>query len=311
MNARALLMAATVAVLGLLWWHRQSHELPAGQHGPAGPGTERIAGGDGGGLPRATPADEHIDAAGLERAGSAEIVAGLRALVVMRHGHLVYERYAPGVDGETPVDGGGMARAVLVLAAGIAAANADPPASLDSAGDADGWRAFIEKSSGEPYAAFLSRHLWRRLNAGEAWIEHAPGTSVPADCCLHARVLDWMRLAALMVDAGRFEGTQIVPAAWIQRVQRGVGVEPATSASGAERFASQGVFFLRGQRRWRLWLVPELQLAVLFGSELPARAATGSEWDETRLPNAVIRAVSDRPAEPGELSQLQQLVPGH
>jgi hypothetical protein len=131
-------------------------------------------------------------------------------------------------------------------------------------------------------------------------------------------VLDWMRIASLLVDDGRFEGKQLVPPGWVQRMARpvsldavrGFGVELPATARGAEPFAADGVFFVRGPGRWRLWLVPQLKLAVLFGAAAPAAAAP-TVWDETRLPNLVIRALSDRPMQRGDTTDLQRLVPGH
>ena len=76
-----------------------------------------------------------------------------------------------------------------------------------------------------------------------------------------------------------------------------------------EPFVLDDVFFLRGPARWRLWLLPSAHLAVLFGAQGP-RAAS-QDWDETRIPNLVLRALSDVPAPTGPTSLLQRLVPRH
>jgi hypothetical protein len=276
---------------------------------------DTIDGGDGGGLPRAQPLDERIDGAALQRAAQDPVAEALQALVVMRNGHLVFERYGAGFSAESMLDGGGFARALLALAAGVAANDgALPPTALQGF-EPPALRAGIESGSQQPYALYLSQKVWSRLNAASAWIERpSAAAAAPADCCLHARVLDWMRLASLLADNGRFEGKQVIPAGWVQRMQRplsadavrGFGIELAAAAHGAEAFAAPQVFFLRGPQRWRLWLCAPLKLAVLFGAAAPA-----ANWDETRLPNLVLRAVSDRPSEPGDATELQRLVPGH
>jgi hypothetical protein len=51
-----------------------------------------VTGGDAGGLARAQPAEEHFDAAALERVTGDAAAAELQALVVMRHEHVVFER---------------------------------------------------------------------------------------------------------------------------------------------------------------------------------------------------------------------------
>jgi CubicO group peptidase (beta-lactamase class C family) len=135
-------------------------------------------------------------------------------------------------------------------------------------------------------------------------------------------VLDWMRIASLLVDDGRFEGKQIVPPGWVQRMARpvsldsvrGFGVEIPATARGAEPFAADGVFFCAGLDGGDCGWCRQLRLAVLFGADAaPASAAlaSASTWDETRIPNLVIRAVSDRPMQRGDVTDLQRLVPGH
>ena len=94
----------------------------------------------------------------------------------------------------------------------------------------------------------------------------------------------------------------------------GFGIELGAAAQGAEPFAAAGVLFLRGPARWRMWVVPSLKLAVLFGAASSGSAPGATPVaaaDETRLPNLVIRALSDRPAQSGDVTDLQRLVPGH
>jgi hypothetical protein len=73
---------------------------------------------------------------------------------------------------------------------------------------------------------------------------------------------------------------------------------------GSEGFASDDTFFLRGPGGTRLWLVPRLDLTILRFSSSEAGLP-----DETRLPNAVIRALRDRPPSTGV--NLRELVPNH
>jgi len=293
---------------------------------PSPPTTPRVevAGGDAGGLARAQPADERIDAAALERAVHDGAAAGLQVLVVMRDDHLVFERYQDGFTAETVIDSGSMAQVLLALTAAVAAKDgALLPQALHGF-DATALRNAIEAGTQQRYELYLSRKLWSRVNAATAWIAlPAIGAATPADCCFHARVLDWMRIASLLVDDGHFEGKQLVPPGWVQHMARpisldavrGFGVELPATARGVEPFAADGVFFVRGTGRWRLWLVPPLKLAVLFGADAPGATVPGNAapavWDETRLPNLVIRAVSDRPMQRGDVTDLQRLVPGH
>jgi len=294
--------------------------------------TVEVQGGDGGGLPRARPQEERFDEAALERVPQDRVADGLQALVVMRDDHIVFERYGRGLGAGSIIDSGHFATALLALAAGVASEERVLSAQALRGFEPDALRGAIEQGSQLHYEVYLSRYVWSRLNAAAAWIAlPVNGAAVPADCCFHARVLDWLRVASVLLGDGRFEGTQVVPSGWVQRMVRplalntspgvaaggvansGFGVELATGAHGAEPFAAEGVFFLRGPGRWRLWLVPGLRLAVLFGAATPdpGNSASAGAWDETRLPNLVMRTLSDRPAQPGDLNDLQRLVPGH
>jgi hypothetical protein len=84
----------------------------------------------------------------------------------------------------------------------------------------------------------------------------------------------------------------------------GTGLHGKAATPGAEPFASDDTFFMRGPSGTRLWLVPRLDLAILsYGSSAADRAG------ETRLPNALIRALRDRPPSTGV--DLRDLVPNH
>ena len=282
-----------------------------------------VTGGDAGGLPRALPVEERIDAAALEHALLDPAASQLAAFVVMRDDHLVFEHYGRGLAADSIIDGGHFAEALIAMAAGAAAQQGGLNPDAMHGFDPGTLRAAIESGMQQRYEIYLSRKIWSPINAAPAWIElSANGAATPADCCLHARVLDWMRIASLLVGDGRFEGKQVLPTGWAQRMGRpltldavsGFGLQLAPAAHGAEPFATAGVLFLRGPDHWRLWLVPTLKLAVLFGAAAPSAAsgaARAGEWDETRLANLVIRAVSDRPAQPGDVTDLQRLVPGH
>jgi hypothetical protein len=283
-----------------------------------------VTGGDAGGIPRVQPAEEHFDSAALERVSTDATASGLQALIVLRHGYIVFDRYGHGVDAQSMRDLGGFAQVMVALVTGIAVQEDVFPLPARSAFEPTSLRDAIESGAHQAYPDYLSFHLWRRLNASPAWIAlTAAGSPAPADCCLHARVFDWMRVGELLAEDGRFEGKQLVPPGWVARMRqpavadesRGFGVQLPAGAHGAEAFAADDVFFLRGPGHWRLWLVPSLQLAVLFGADgrsNDAEAGAGADgWDETRLANLVIRAISDPSKPANAASRLNQLVPGH
>ncbi len=162
-----------------------------------------ITGGDGGGLPRTEPKLEGFDAEALASAASAQRNAS--ELLITRHGHLVYERYAHGADLDTLIEGGELDRALLIIAAGIAVAQhgmSMPAPPVDGRRLADA----VAAAGGRSYPEFLSRYVWQPIHAG-------PARWSPAG--VSARGVDWLRVAELLLHDGRFEGTQVVRAGWI------------------------------------------------------------------------------------------------
>lgn len=248
-----------------------------------------VAGGDGGGLPRAAPALEGFDEHALQATAVAVLAQGASAVLVTRHGHLVLEQYGHDADASTLVDGGELAFPLLVVASGIAVAKYGmtlPPPPLQ----ADRLVAEVSAAAGKSYPEFLSRHVWQPLNATPArWLGSG----------LRARATDWLRVAELLMHDGRFEGRQVVQPGWVAAhlsQMSGSGVTPALAG---------GMIRLRGPGATRLWLVPSLDLAVL---RVYAAVPAGAVVDES-LARTIINEVRDRPASGG--SSLHDLVPAH
>jgi len=279
----ALAVAVLAALLALLAWRHFATRPPAAVGAV-------IAGGDGGRLPRATPGAEDFDEPALQSVAAFAAQHGARALLVMRHGHLVLEQYSGAADADTLFDGGELARAVLLLATGVAVDRSAMPVPDTTRIDSRRLAAAIAAASGEPYPEFLSRHLWRALDAAPArWLD--PG--------MRARASDWMRVAGVLLHDGRFEGTQVVPAGWIARL--GAPRAPL----GAEPFRTGEVLMFHGGATL-LWLAPRADLAILYVDGSPA---AGFAIDETRLPRMVLRALRQQPSTGG--ARLDELVPGH
>jgi hypothetical protein len=300
---------AALAMLGLAFWHLAQRAAPA---------AIEVPGGDGGGLPRADAETEGFDAAALQDFVGYARRSGVQALLVTRHAHLLVEHYGTGLDEHSAIDSGSFAELLVALAAGIALHEHALPLPQDlrlvDAMAADRLAGQIATASQLNYPQFLSRNIWQPLNAARAhFLLSAPAAVLNAGCCLAARSSDWLRVAELLIADGRFEGTQVLPTGWAQRVLRPSAEDPgrafgvwlAASAHGAEPFVAHDVFFLRGVGRTHLYVAPRLAIAILL---LDTRPATGED-DETRLPNMLFRALRAGHAE--DRQKIDELVPGH
>ena len=274
-------------------------------------GARVVAGGDGGGLARAEPDSEQIDAAPLDSAWQSARQQGARALLVMRHGHLVFERYRSSADASARIDGGAMSATVLALLAGIAQGERSDPLTEGTAVDAPALQAAVQRAAQGPFEAYLSRQLWRPLDADTAWYMPAPDGSQRPDCCLHARASDWLRIGQLLLDQGRDRGEQRVPARWVAAMLRPSAVDPTRGI--AVRLAPRGhavrnLVWLPGAQGSRLWLAPSLQLAVL---RIDSAAADSPAERDAEWLDPLLRAVRDRGQSTDAGDLLDQLVPGH
>jgi CubicO group peptidase (beta-lactamase class C family) len=180
----------------------------------------------------------------------------------------------------------------------------------------------IERASGMQYSQYISSRLWKPIGAGDAWLmlDHAGGTA-HASCCLRARIGDWMRIAQLLANDGKYEGEQLLPPGWVRamatptkanprfgyQVWRGEPFQPGEDAS--EPYAQDDTFLLKGPGTTRLWLVPSMNLSILL---VGSHDKAGEEWDDSRIPNLIVRGASDyvpKAAKSG--ADVSNLVPNH
>lgn len=274
-----------------------------------------VQGGDGGGLPRVEPEAEQIDAAPLDAAWQSARAKGARALLVVRHGHLVFERYATASDAQARFDGGPLGLTVLALLAGAAQAGQSGAAAVAPTNDVATLQAMAMQAGPGPFEDILSRLLWRPLDAEAAWYTAPPGSAARVDCCLYARAVDWMRIGLLLLDHGRDRGEQRVPAEWVDAMLRPAPGDPTRGVAvrlAPRGFAVRNVVWQPAGGSSRLWLSPALQWAVLRidNAATPATAAAEGRGDADWL-DPLLRAVRDRGQSPDAADLLDQLVPGH
>lgn len=120
----ALVIAAVLVIsgdppywLGRLGVHVRSGCVPTASAYSAHtvvPGSNQPAG------PRESPAEEQLNAGNLETAAEYAEAEKSKALIVTRHGYIVYEKYWQGSTFDTVVDSRGLGRVLAALAMGVA-----------------------------------------------------------------------------------------------------------------------------------------------------------------------------------------------
>ncbi len=167
----------------------------------------------------------------------------------------------------------------------------------------------LQRASGKRYARYLSERIWSRLGAGEAavWLDREGGMA-RTFCCLQTTARGWLAVGRSILDLGRVGDEQVVPAAWVLEMLKASGTNPnfglqiwlgdagagerseknatRVRALQSEPFAARDVVFLSGAGGQRVYIVPSRELIIV-------RTGTRrSDWDEAKLPNAILRGVS-------------------
>ena len=74
----------------------------------------------------------------------------------------------------------------------------------------------IEAAMEQPVEVLLSDRIWKRIGASDATFQRdRPGGKARVVCCMRATARDWSRIGALIVQDGRWHGTQVIPAGWL------------------------------------------------------------------------------------------------
>ncbi len=157
----------------------------------------------------------------------------------------------------------------------------------------------------------LSQRVWLPLRAAPASLWGRDDKALRVDCCLVARLDDWMRLGDLLLGQGSYEGERIASPDWMRQllpVDANGRAQPAWLAQqapwqGDEPPVARDAYWFDLGTDLRLWLVPRRGLAVLVWAQ-----RSGAR--DTLIPNIILRGLNDQ-APPVGGSGLNELVPGH
>lgn len=167
----------------------------------------------------------------------------------------------------------------------------------------------LQRASGMRYARYLSARIWNRLGVGEAavWLDREGGMA-RTFCCLQTTARGWLAVGLTILDLGRVGAEQIVPAPWVLEMLKASRTNPnfglqiwlgdvtegkrpegdanRVRARQSEPFVVRDVVFLGGAGGQRVYIVPSRELIIV-------RTGTRrSDWDDAKLPNAILRGVS-------------------
>lgn len=169
----------------------------------------------------------------------------------------------------------------------------------------------LKKTGRGDYAAYLSAVLLKPLGAGDAhlWLDQEGGEP-RFFAFLEMRARDWLRVGILIDRKGRFDGRQILPAAWIKTQTtpsalnpnygiltwigspwsryRAYGPRSPVKMSHLEPYLAPDLVYFDGFGGERVYIVPSLDLVIVrIGESSPS-------FDDSIIPNAIIAGLETK-----------------
>jgi len=165
----------------------------------------------------------------------------------------------------------------------------------------------VERATGRAFADYLSEKLWRRIGAGTATLNVDAKGRARTLCCTRSALSDWLRVGQLIAQQGRWNGEQVVPAAYIAEMLKPSRLNPykglhiwlgwkpgtpeVTRSGGPLQMPTKNPYlvddiaYLMGGGFMTVWISPKTDLVVLrWGFEPPKELG----WDNSAIPNFLL-----------------------
>jgi CubicO group peptidase (beta-lactamase class C family) len=178
----------------------------------------------------------------------------------------------------------------------------------------------IERATGMRYADFIGREVLQPIGAqgGEVWVNR-PGGLAHSGCCIMLPPETWLRLGILLLDEGAWGGKRLLPKGYVRAMRTptaenpyyGLGLwvsgryterrgfanpaRPGPKVLHSEPYLADDIFMFDGNSNQIVYMIPSERLIVLRTGDTPPKSP---EWDNSKLPNIVLRGLDGRKAKP-------------
>jgi CubicO group peptidase (beta-lactamase class C family) len=159
----------------------------------------------------------------------------------------------------------------------------------------------LEAATGMPVSSYLAEKLWKPLGmeSPALWALDREGGMEKAFCCMSARARDFARLGRLFLDAGRWNGRQVVPADWAERrVLAGIRTDDGYLHHHLwwEPPGDEGDFYAYGHNGQYLYVNPASRVVIVKFSETMRQD-----------PVPMFRAISATLREPRHIAEIERI----
>jgi CubicO group peptidase (beta-lactamase class C family) len=153
----------------------------------------------------------------------------------------------------------------------------------------------LQRATGKRFAEYLSEKLWQPLGNQEAalWLDK-PNGEPRTFGYLFATAEDWARLGQMILDGGKVDGKQLVPAKWIEFMSTpspteatyGAGIYTGVDDPEDPPFAYKGILALNGKDKQRVYILPGEKIVIV---RVGSRA---KPWNDSYFPNLFAESAS-------------------
>lgn len=178
----------------------------------------------------------------------------------------------------------------------------------------------IERATGVRYAEWVSEQVLKRLGAkgGEVWINR-PGGTAHSGCCIMLPAETFLRLGLLSYFDGVWNGRRLLPEGYVEESKKVTPQNPHTGMGlyvagpyverrgaanpdlanmqitrHAEPYLAEDLYLYDGNANQVVYVVPSEDLVILRVGNMPPR---DNPWDNTVLPNTIMRGIIREPGE--------------
>jgi CubicO group peptidase (beta-lactamase class C family) len=153
----------------------------------------------------------------------------------------------------------------------------------------------VEKATGQSLSAYASTKLWQVMGAEHPalWSTDKEGGHEKAYCCFNSNARDFARIGQLMLDSGRWKGTEIITPAYYSQSVKPCMI-PDESGKPCDYYGLQwwlvpyepGVFYARGILGQYIIVLPAQHLVITRLGKHRSNKRTGTVPEEV---NALIQ----------------------
>ena len=169
----------------------------------------------------------------------------------------------------------------------------------------------IERATGKRYGEYVTEALLTPIGAmgGSVWTNREGGTA-HSGCCMLLPAQTWLRMAMLVMNDGVWEGERLLPEGYVDAMRTGTEENPYYGMGlwlpgtyierrgfahpsvpygkvlHSEPYLDKDMFLFDGNSNQVVYMIPSQNMIIL---RTGARPPQDKEWDNTTLPNILIR----------------------